>query len=464
MKQILLAGSFGRGNLGEDAILGAMLDDLRRCAPSAGFSAIVGDSPGLLEPLEVETIPWNNWPGISVAVQRSDLVILGGGGILYEDPGYDPGHLMRHPGSDLVRAAGIALLAKIYNKPLMLYAVGLGPLLGEASREAVRLVFGLADTVTVRDAESRTLAAALGIDANGIEITADPALGMRIDSEDRAREILRESGCDPSRPVIVVAPKPWAAFFSPADWAPTVAAALRAMMRNDGAQVLCVPFHPAEDDAWISVFNAFFKEGELHRSPPLLRPSEAAALVGACDLVVGLRLHAMVFAARAGTPGVALTCEPKLRSFMEQTGQSERCVETKNLAQFDGALAAAWSKRQQLREEFARAGAALRPVAARSAEVAAEMFVWPRDAAAASPLLLDALRQMIEGRMRIERQQELAELAMEQKIEQQIEELSMRNHRIAELEALLAEKGAELARIDNSFFGRLHRLFNRSGR
>lgn len=459
MKQILLAGPFGRGNLGEDAILGAMLDDLRRCAPSARFRAIVGDAPGLPETSGIETVRWSDWTEVASAVRRADLVILGGG-VLYEDPDSDPARLMRHPASDLGLATSIALLAKLYARPLMLYAVGLGPLLGDASRQAARLVLQLADAATIRDADSKTMATALGVDTSGIEETVNPALGMRIGSEESAREILRASGCDPLRPVIAVAPKPWPPFFSPADWAPTVAAALRAMMRNDGAQVLCLPFNPSEDDEWIDAFSAYFKQGELHRTPSL-GAAEAAAVIGACDLVIGLRLHAMVFALRAGTAGLALTCEPKLRSFMEQAGQGAWCVETKNLAQFDGMLAAAWLQRRKTREEFARAGAALRAGAGRSAEVAAELIARPPAPASVSPALHDALQRLIEARLRYERVQEEYAEELKRRIEEQTEELSIRDQRIGELENLLSAKDAELRQIDNSFYGRLRGFFRR---
>ena len=62
-------------------------------------------------------------------------------------------------GSDRKAEKGVtpALLSAIYGKPLMLYAVGVGPLLSEHGRQYTKVIGDLAPRITVRDAASKSL-------------------------------------------------------------------------------------------------------------------------------------------------------------------------------------------------------------------------------------------------------------------------------------------------------------------
>ena len=66
--------------------------------------------------------------------------------------------------------------------------------------------------------------------------------------------------------------------------------------------------------------------GRARALPPVSSPSLLAAVLGEAELVVAMRLHAGILAARAGTPVVVLDYDPKTRAFAEQTGQSRWAV------------------------------------------------------------------------------------------------------------------------------------------
>ena len=52
-------------------------------------------------------------------------------------------------------------------------------------------------------------------------------------------------------------------------------------------------------------------------------PAETAAVLGGCDVVLGMRLHALVFALSAGVPAVALAYDPKVGATLREAGASE---------------------------------------------------------------------------------------------------------------------------------------------
>ena len=53
---------------------------------------------------------------------------------------------------------------------------------------------------------------------------------------------------------------------------------------------------------------------------------EVIALVGACDYLVAMRLHAFIFATIAGTPFGAIDCDDKVRDYMSMLGREDQLL------------------------------------------------------------------------------------------------------------------------------------------
>jgi GT2 family glycosyltransferase/glycosyltransferase involved in cell wall biosynthesis/SAM-dependent methyltransferase len=122
--------------------------------------------------------------------------------------------------------------------------------------------------------------------------------------------------------VVAVALRPWALGADPELWEGEVAGALDRLIEKTGGTLLFVPLQKSgradEDDAAV----AERVKGRLGQtaagravllSEPL-SPSETRGLLGSCDLVVAMRLHAAVFAIAGAVPLVGLGYDPKVRS------------------------------------------------------------------------------------------------------------------------------------------------------
>ncbi len=155
--RILITGSYGQGNTGDEAVLTAILDQLRRRMPDARLVVVAGDTETIRRQFGVETVWWGDWAGIAQAVRQSDMVIQGGGGIFFDYSGFHPWKLFENGAPDLAHYGGFSLLANLYGKPFMVYGVGVGPLITDAGREMVKVAHSLADKITVRDVESKLL-------------------------------------------------------------------------------------------------------------------------------------------------------------------------------------------------------------------------------------------------------------------------------------------------------------------
>lgn len=76
--------------------------------------------------------------------------------------------------------------------------------------------------------------------------------------------------------------------------------------------------------------------GWAEQLPGVLPPNPAdipslLRTLSTCDVVIAEKLHALVFAARVGVPGIAMEYRPKCRDFQESVGRGRYCIRTDEL-------------------------------------------------------------------------------------------------------------------------------------
>lgn len=407
-QRVLVAGSYGQGNTGDEAILAALLAGLRARLPGVHLQVVSGNVAATAAQHGVEALFWGDWAGIAEALEAADLLVLGGGGIFFDYWGFDPRRLLENEAPDLAHYASFPLLAGLLGKPLLICAVGVGPLFTAAGREAVRLAFALAARASVRDAESRALLEEIGVPGSRVEVTADPAFALVDAGEPRARALLADLELG-ERPLLGVTPRPWDVAVSQEAWETGLAEHLAAFARSVDAQILLLPFHAGYDDPALERLQAKLRAagvpaGDVRLASPGLSPAEIAAVIGRCDLLVGLRLHSVLFALLSGTPAVALAYDPKVRSLARLAGHEELCLDLADLSGLGSALARAWTRRDELRRDFLAVSARLRQAAGRNVELAAELLASTPAPAALGGADQEAFRRLagsaLAGRLR----------------------------------------------------------------
>jgi polysaccharide pyruvyl transferase CsaB len=316
-------------NTGDEAILITMLDDLRRLEPGINISVVSSNPPGFLEQYNVEPIPYNDLSAMTRAAVESSLLILGGGSIFYDYWRFNPDLVLTNSHEGLSFYAGFALLAAILRKPLMLYAVGVGPLRTEGGISLSRIAFEIADVVTLRDPDSEALLALLGVDTSRIQVTADPVFNLTA-----APEV-----SDLGRPLVGVCLRNWDAGLDSANWEREVADALDNFAEAHKAIIAFLPFHktvdwPLTDDRGLAerVRKMLVRtKGSLLLTKDYT-PSQKAGLLAGCDIVLGMRLHSVIMAQAAAVPTVALTFDdPKVASAMARVDCGKLVINLRDL-------------------------------------------------------------------------------------------------------------------------------------
>ncbi len=283
--RLVVSGYYGFGNAGDEAILAAMVAALRRRQPRLELVVISGDPAETSRRHGVQAIGRGLVTAIR-ALLRSDGLVSGGGGLLQD----------RTSTQSLLYYAGLMLLARSLRRSVYVYAQGIGPVEGRLARVVAGFALRRATYVSVRD--QRSLDAARSLGAGEVEVAADPAIGLGPPRSSKAH----------SRPTIVVAVRPAPRWAEIED---TFVAALRKL--GESHRLAFVAMHPSQDGPLATRLAA--RVGPYATVADYADLDELMGRIGSAELVIGMRLHALILAAVAGVPFVAVSYDPKVDAF-----------------------------------------------------------------------------------------------------------------------------------------------------
>lgn len=301
-----VVGSYGGLNGGDEAILTVVLRQLEAAVPGAAVTVFSRDPTHTGEQHGVRALPVRalHRDELRAAVGDLDLLLLGGGGgILYDS---EAEHYLR-----------VARAAQARGVPTATFAVGVGPLARRADRLAVCEVLSAMDRLTVRDSASGLLLEELGVDPP-VRVTADPAL--LLEAEPFTDEMLRLEGIPTDRPLVGVSVRERgeaAAAVNDRDYHALLAVAADFIVDRFGAELVFVPMERGDirESHRVMADMTFGERAFVIKGAH--PPARLLGLMGRLELVVGMRLHVMIFAALAGVLMHALPYASKVGAFLE---------------------------------------------------------------------------------------------------------------------------------------------------
>jgi polysaccharide pyruvyl transferase WcaK-like protein len=147
--------------------------------------------------------------------------------------------------------------------------------------------------------------------------------------------------------------------------AQTLANAVRLCVEEFGAEVAMIPLWPGRDDEVLRAVQAEAEKLGVSREAFLWEPlgcdpQRVAGYVDGLDLLVSMRLHALVFAARQGVPALALSYVGKVRGLMRLLAREHWVVEvqtsTPSAGEIEMKLRGLWESRQAEAKHLKAAG------------------------------------------------------------------------------------------------------------
>ncbi|MFC7150179.1 polysaccharide pyruvyl transferase CsaB [Cohnella cellulosilytica] len=313
----MLSGYYGFKNSGDEAVLKSILAALEEAADAAGAKVepivLSGDPEWTARQYGVEAVPRMKLAEVRRALKASDGLISGGGSLLQDATGL----------GSIPYYLGIMELARWCGKPTFVYAQGIGPVNRAMFKPLIARAFKRARYVSVRDEESAALLRGYGVSASRVEVVPDPVMGLPPGGNGADDEGGADGG--DTLPVVGVSVRFWRSDRADLDRA---AAALEALAaRGVRARLRFLPFHRgADEDASRYVMERLaragaFSERELELAPAHDDPQRMLREVGRCALLIGMRLHSLIYAANREVPLLGISYDPKIDQFLQRLGE-----------------------------------------------------------------------------------------------------------------------------------------------
>ncbi|MGH7683332.1 MAG: polysaccharide pyruvyl transferase CsaB [Vulcanimicrobiaceae bacterium] len=295
--RLLLSGYYGFGNLGDEALLEITTQELRRRHPSLVIDVLSQTPAETARRYGIEATARADISAVRAAIARADLVLSGGGGLLQNATS----------SRSLLYYGGIVRAAIRAGKPTAVFAQSIGPL-DRLGRFIVRKTCTGLTRATVRDAASRALLYEL-VPKVPVELAADPVWMME---QTAAGDLEAEGLGAGSDPLAVVSIRKIPAF----ERGVRAMAAAVDRLAERGFHVAFLPLGGASDaEASTTIIRAC-------SSAPVLLPAfpleKAARVIARAQVLIGMRLHALIIAARLGVPFLSIPYDPKVSALCEE--------------------------------------------------------------------------------------------------------------------------------------------------
>lgn len=364
MSSIVVSGYYGSKNAGDEAMLAAMIEVLADLDPKLNITVISANPEDTRQRHGVNAIYWLNLLQIFSALRHANLLISGGGSLLQNVTS----------GRSLYYYMGILLMGKIARTRIMLYAQGIGPIYGTLARRFMRWIGNHADLITVRDEGSLGELEQLKITRPDISVTADPVLAIHPVDRSIGRNILKAYKADGAKPIIGISVREWRGWRHYKD---TIAKTADAIAAEFGARVVFLPMQYPEDVKTAQKIATY-----MESKPVVLNDeyttSELLSIVGNMDLLIGVRLHALIFAGVMGVPMIGLSYDPKIDRFLQSIGEKAvGDLEQITVEDLLGQVRKKWNDKASARKLNSELLAGLRTAASHNAELALDLIGAP---------------------------------------------------------------------------------------
>ncbi|MFA6074504.1 MAG: polysaccharide pyruvyl transferase CsaB [Negativicutes bacterium] len=306
MTKVVLSGYYGFSNAGDEAMLRSILWALRVKNNDCSITVISGNPKATAAKYSVQSIYIFDFLAIIKTLRCCDILISGGGSLLQNVTSW----------RSFYYYLAVLALGEMLGVKVMLYAQGIGPVLGFLPKKIMSWIVNRVNYITVRDEGSYCELHEIGITKPVIEITADAVLGMERADLVCGKELLQKLGVNLAKTTIAIAPRRWG---SDSNYLKSLAEAADQLIDLRNAEIVFVPLHLPDDHKVCCEIAA------LMRNKAVVFDGDCDAeifmsVIGNCQLLIGVRLHALIFAAIMNVPILGITYDPKIDRFMDSVG------------------------------------------------------------------------------------------------------------------------------------------------
>ncbi len=316
--KIMISGYYGFNNTGDEAILKSMVRAFKDKIPQIKITVLSQSPLQTSQSYQVKAINRLHLIDIMRCLRDTNLFISGGGGLLQDSTG---------KGWSILYYLGLILAAKTVKVPVMIYAQGIGPVNKQINKKLIKWILNKVDLITVRDKPSKELLENLGVVKPSIYVNSDPVFLLKkknINNNIDRHPLIQQLINSDNRPLIGVSVREYKG--NGLDSKSIFAKAADYLVENYQAKIIFLPFK-FDEDVYSSEEILSLMKNKAEVLKIKLEPEELLSVLSRLSLLVGVRLHSIIFSTIANIPFVAFNYDPKVKYFVEDLGLSELLLE-----------------------------------------------------------------------------------------------------------------------------------------
>ncbi|NLW48715.1 MAG: hypothetical protein GXY86_15485 [Firmicutes bacterium] len=300
MKNIVIFGYFGQGNLGDETNLQELIKVLRDLVLEVKITVISAVPELTAQEHQVTGVGKFDVFGIIRALAEADLLIGNGGSHFQEITSK----------RSLFYYSALIIIAKLLKVKIFLYGQGIGPIKSRIGKFLAGQALSMVNVITVRDRLSIVATSELNVCKPEIHFTAEPLLALKGLEEHAARNYWAELDAGHQKKIGLVIRD--YTFIKKEFWDQL----LDYLGWETNTGVYLVPVQPKD--------RGYLQELSTNYGLTIL-PSDSGwnqlqQNVGGLDLLVSSRLHGLVAGVLQGIPCYGLAADPKVEGFCLQLG------------------------------------------------------------------------------------------------------------------------------------------------
>jgi polysaccharide pyruvyl transferase CsaB len=323
----ILLGYYGYNNIGDDALLSSICSNLKRLKPDINILAL-SKSPSQTQKInQINAIYRFNMFKVLKAMKNTKLFAYGGGTLIQDSTST----------RSLLYYLALMYAAKKMNLKTMLYANGIEPINKNINKKLTGNILNNVDIISLREETSLKELQKLNITNPKIVVTADPAITCSGIPKNEIPKIFKREGIPTDQRYAGFSIRYWKGYGK--KHIVMMARLADFLYEKYGLLPVFIPMqHKYVDDCKISreIISKMKNPGYIVSSRYSV--SETIGIISAMDLVVGMRLHSLIFAAAQKVPMIGIAYEPKVDWFLKYIGLEEYSAGPASKADIDKLL------------------------------------------------------------------------------------------------------------------------------
>lgn len=361
-KSVLLSGYYGFDNSGDDAILKAIIKDIREENPKLDI-VVLSNNPKKTEKMySVKAINRFKFGELIKGVRNTSLLISGGGSLLQDITST----------RSLLYYLAVMTLAKLFRKPVMVYANGIGPISKKGNRLLTRMVLNHVNLITLRDDDSKSYLEKMKIKNKNIVVTADPVFTLDVSPKNVIENIFAKEGIPSDKKFIGISIRPWKKADNLVE---VISKVIDYITEKYDVNIILIPMHYPEDLDISNKVLANVDKASCFVIKDQYAVEDIMGIIKELDMIVAMRLHSLIYAATQEIPMVGLVYDPKVEGILYSLGMNHMSnVENLDYEQLISNIDYVWNNKNELKNILNRGDEELKSRALSNVTMAMELL------------------------------------------------------------------------------------------